>query len=476
MIVPELKAAYDVAVVGSGFGSLFFVEAYRRQFPKASIAIIERGPHKSREWQVENRKNSPIDTATLHRVRRGEKPWNYTVGFGGGLNCWSGQTPRFHPSDFRTRSLYGRAVDWPVTYDDLEPYYVAAEYRMGIAGDMSMATVLPRSRPFPQPPHRLTAIDRIMRQAQPDLHVPIACARASQPDENRSSCCSAGRCNLCPVDARFSADNGFRGLLEDPAVDILPDAEVRTVEHGAASANGVTYRHRGATKRVGADLVVLGANGIHSPAILLRSSIDDHWVGRGLHEQHSVYQEVYLDGLENFDGGTYTTTLNYSLYDGPFRADYGGTLVYFENRWPFGFRPEKGKWRMVLPLWLSIEDLPDPEHRVLLDDGGEPLILHPSVSRYALEGVDEAVRKLPGMLEPLPVERIIDRGVVETASHIQGTLRMGRSIKDSVVDAGLLHHRIRNLVVVGSGVIPTSSAANPSLTVAALSLHAVERL
>ncbi|WP_419911944.1 GMC oxidoreductase [Hoeflea sp.] len=476
MIVSKLRDAYDLVVVGSGFGSLFFVEAYQRKFPRASIAIVERGDYRSYGWQIQNNRNSAIDINRLHATRRGEKVWNYTIGFGGGLNCWSGQTPRFHPSDFRTKSLYGRGVDWPVSYDELEPFYILAENRMGIAGDMSMSAVLPRSRPFPQPAHRLTRIDQIMRAAQPEMHVPISCARASIADENRSACCSTGRCNLCPVNAKFSVDSGFRGMIEDPGVDILLNAEVRTIDHANGAASGIGYRREGVDGAVSGDLIVLGANGIHSPAILLRSGISDHWVGRGLHEQHSVYQEIYLDGVENFDGGSYTTALNYSLYDGPHRKDYAGTLVYFENRWPFGLRPEKNKWRMTLPLWLSIEDLPSPEHRVVLDDNDNPLIEHPHVSDYALTGTRKAVEKLPQMLAPLPVEDIIDRGVVGTASHIQGSVRMGQSQEDSVVDRGLLHHSIRNLMIVGTGVIPTSSAANPSLTAAALSLHAADLL
>lgn len=476
MRVADLGGKYDVVVIGSGFGSLFMIETYRKRFPAARIAVIERGTYRNHSWQIENKRNTDLDTRHLHRTGAGEKPWNYTMGFGGGLNCWWGQTPRFHPSDFQTHSLYGKGIDWPMTYDDLEESYCLAEERMNIAGDTSMAAILPRSRDFPLPAHRLTSIDRLMIARQPDLHVPISTARASRPTDDRGQCCSSAKCNLCPVDAKFSIHNGFARLLEEDGIDILLDAEARFIDHSSGSAKGVSYLHEGRLKAVEAELVVLGANGIHSPAILLRSGIDDEWVGRGIHEQHSVQYEAFLDGLDNFDGGTVTTSLNYAMYDGDFRTRHGGALLYFENRWSFGLRPEPGKWRMTLPIWVSIEDLPSAENRVTLDEDGNPGISHKVISEYALGGAKMVEDQIARLLGPLPVESLHYRGIADTASHIQGSVRMGRSNEDSVVDGGLIHHGIRNLMIVGSGVIPTSSCANPSLTTAALSIYATNRL
>ncbi|MEL6983834.1 MAG: GMC family oxidoreductase, partial [Actinomycetota bacterium] len=388
---------------------------------------------------------------------------------------WWAQTPRFHPSDLRTRTLDDRGSDWPVSYDDLEPYYLLAEQRLGIAGDDDIGRIIPRSGPFPQPPHRLSSVDELMRAAQPDAHFALPTARASQPTDQRSACCAANRCNLCPTNARFTTDTGFAELLSDDGIDIVLDAEVRTIESTGDSATGVTYRTGGTEVTVAADLVVLGANAIQSPAILLRSAIDDPWVGRGLHEQHSVGYEAYLDGVDNFDGGTVTTAINYALYDGPFRRSAGGALLYFENRWSYGLRPEPGRWRETLPIWVSVEDEPQWDNRVVLDSD-TPLIEHADVSDYAKAGVARAAQRLPEVLAPLPVEQLIDRGGFATASHIQGTLRMGQSSDDSVVDGDLLHHRIRNLMVVGSAVLSTSSMANPSLTAAALSLRAMDQV
>ncbi|MFT7648188.1 MAG: choline dehydrogenase-like flavoprotein, partial [Candidatus Poriferisodalaceae bacterium] len=407
--------------------------------------------------------------------RAGEKVWNYTVGFGGGINCWWAQTPRFHPSDFQTQTLYGRGTDWPMSYDSLEPFYLAAEQRMAIAGDAAIGRISPRSGPYPQPPHRLSGIDEIMQAAQPEFHFALPTARSSIVTEQRSKCCAAARCNLCPTNAKFTTDNSFSYLLSDEDVHVVLGAEVRVVNSAGGVATGVSYLKEGTDHEVHGDLVVLGANAIQSPAILLRSGIDDPLVGKGLHEQHSVAYEAYLGGLDNFDGGTVTTGLNYSLYDGPFRREAAGAMLYFENRWSHGLRPEPGRWRQTLPIWASIEDEPQRENRVVLQDD-VPFVEHADVSEYAHAGAARVAEQLATVLAPLPVERLHNRGVHATASHVQGTLRMGVGPDDSVVGQDLLHHRIRNLMIVGSAVLPTSSGANPSLTVAALSLRAMEEL
>jgi len=462
---------YDVVVVGSGFGSLFFVDGYLQKRPAAKILILERGGFNSHAWQLQNNRNSPIAPQSTFRTDAAKKVWNFTIGVGGGTNCWYAQTPRFHPSDFKMRSRYGVAQDWPLDYDELDPYYVAAEHRMSVAGSPDMAVVLPRSAQFPQPAHKLTAVDQVMRKAQPEFHVPIATARASVATAGRPPCCASARCNLCPVNAKFTFENGFTHLLNLPNVEIRTASEVTHFDHANGVVRAAVYRDGSVEKQITGDLFVLGANAIHSPAILLRSGIDHPFTGVGIHEQVGYSLEVLLDGLDNLDGGTITTALNYSLYDGPFRKDYGGALIYFDNRWPHGLRKEYGRWRQLAPLVVVVEDLPQDSNRVVLDDDGVPKVLHPDISDYAKRGVQKSLDQIERVLQPLPVERIEFQGMRDTESHVQGSLRMGNDPATSVVDAKQIHHDVRNLVVVGSSVFPSGPNANPSLSVAALSLR-----
>ncbi len=180
--------------------------------------------------------------------------------------------------------------------------------------------------------------------------------------------------------------------------------------------------------------------------------------------------------MDNLDGSTITTGLDYSLYDGEHRRTEGAALIYFENRWPHGLRNEPGRLRQILPLVVVTEDLVEDKNRVILDQHAEAFVSYSGPSAYAKRGMDRARRKLSEVLAPLPVERIEERGLRPSESHLQGTLRMGDDPTRSVVDRDLVHHRLRNLVIVGTATFPTSSCSNPSLTAAALSLRAASRL
>ena len=107
---------------------------------------------------------------------------------------------------------------------------------------------------------------------------------------------------------------------------------------------------------------------------------------------------------------------------------------------------------------------------------GRPHVSFPTQSDYGLRGVKAALDKLPNVLGPLPIEKIEVRQIDQIAVHLQGTLRMGSDPKESVVDAGQIHHDVRNLVVVGSSVFPTAGSAPPSLTVAAMSVRTAHLL
>lgn len=464
---------YDLVVIGSGFGSLFFLERALKLRPELKVLILERGQHREHDWQVEHGVNSSIDPQTTFRSES-PKHWNFTVGFGGGTNCWFGHAPRLHPNDFRTRALYGVGEDWPVSYDEMEAYYCDAEEIMQVSGPSDMDGVYPRSRPYPQPPHRFSSVDEIMKAAQPDRHFVLPTARARVPAPTRSKCCASARCVLCPANAKFTANNGFRHLFE--AVDIVTGARVVTIETEGGLAQRVMFETNGRFETVEAETFVLGANAIHSPAILLASGFDDPLTGIGLNEQLGGEIEVLLDGLDNFDGSTICAGINLSLYDGSFRKEHAGALLYFENRWKHGLRTEPGRWRQTLPITFAVENPPNPVSKISVRGSGTPTVAYAGETEYCQKGFEVARRAIEQVVAPLPVEDVIWRGVRPTESHLHGSLRMGGDRQTSVVDAGQVHHRVRNLAVVGSAVFPTCPAANPSLTVAALSLRAAQRM
>lgn len=467
---------FDLVVIGSGFGSLFFLQRYLQNVPNTRVAVVEWGRRNDSAWQREHQRNSNMDPAQTHKQKATEKPWVYTIGVGGGTNCWWGQAIRLLPSDFEMKSKYGVLEDWPLTYSDIEPYYCDVEDTMLISGSDAISKINPRSRPFPQPAHNMSEPDRILAAAQPDFHFPVTTARASVSSSSRGRCCASAACNLCPVDAKFTAFNGMKDVLDNPRITWITEARATEIIVEGGAAKGVHYRTANGEGDVFGDLVVLGANAIQSPAILLASGINSPATGKGLCEQYACDLEVHLDGVENFGGGSVSTGLNYLLYDGAHRSEAGAALVNFDNHFRFGLRTEKGRWRETMPVVINIEDAPEDRNRVEITSSGEPFVHHPDVSDYAKRGMKRALDKINEVLAPLPVDEIIFRGYRPTEAHLQCSLRMGQDPNTSVVDHLGRHHKVTNLIVVGSSVFTTCPPANPSLTVAALARRSADFL
>ncbi len=471
-----VKNGYDLVVAGTGFGSMFFLHGYLKRFPKARILLVEWGSYRDHDWQIENQRNSDLDCADLFVRNPDEKPWFFTVAYGGGTNCWWANTPRLGPNDFRLKTKYGVGEDWPLSYDDVEPYYLAAEQIMHVAGPNDLTKRYPRSGPYPQPPHHLSSVDKVMKAAMPDHHFAVPTARLRIPVGNRGSCCDSVMCSFCPTEAKFTALNTFDPLIEMPNVHLLVNARVLAVEMEGGKAKGLRYSTGGREHTVTGDLVAVGCNAIYTPFILMRSGFEHPALGKYLHEKSVLQFEVLLDGLNNFDGGIPSTGCNTLWVDGEHRREAGGALVYFINHYRDGLRTEWGRWQQALPFEVFVEDVPQATNMVVDEGGDTPVVKHPSRSEYNRRGAERVVEKLPELLAPLPVERVIRHEDLPTGFHLQGTCRMGADPSSSIVDADLIHHEVRNLLVLGTAVWPSCGTANPSLTAAALSLRAAARI
>jgi choline dehydrogenase-like flavoprotein len=406
-----------------------------------------------------------------------EKVWAFLLGHGGSSNCWFGNTPRMLPEDFRMRSLYGVGEDWPVGYEELEEYYCDVEEAMAIAGP-SDDSPFPRSRPYPQPPHRLSDVDRLFKRAFPGAFFPLPSARPTVATSRRPVCCANGVCMLCPIDSKFTVENELFHVYEDPRVTLRYGAAVQQVEvEGGRTATGVRFLEAEAERTVNGDMVVLGANAFFNPHILLRSGLSHPELGTGLVEQAAKIVRVDLDGVDNFQGSTIATGHGYMLYGGEHRRERAAALIETSNR-P-DLRNGRGKWRQVVLLRVVYEDLRQRENTVTVDpdDPRRPRVTFTGHSDYAQRGFDALPSELERLLAPLPVERIlVPSQPVETESHILGTTPMGNDPARSVVDRHLLHHQVRNLVVLGGSVFPTAAPANPTLTLSALAVRAADHV
>jgi choline dehydrogenase-like flavoprotein len=485
-------ASYDLILVGTGFASSFFLHEWLRHArPNAKVLVLERGRRYTFRELLEIRYG--LRTVGDRTFRRsGRKGWLYAPSFGGTSNMWYGNTPRFLPEDFETHTRFGVGVDWPIGYFDLETYYCDAEDLMTISGP-SEHTPFPRSRPYPHAPHRLSNPEKLLLARHGDDFYVCPSARASEGARpgvatDRAPCCAGFTCNFCPTDSKFTVLNGLAHVYADPRVELRCGAVVQSLTSTGPIATGVEWLQEDPDLLAGpeavagrtdasatADVVALGANALFNPHILLRSGLDDGIVGRYLHEQVGVDALVQLGGIEAFNGSTSCTGHHYRFARGEHRRDRSAMLLETFSR--IHLRIEKSKWRQSMRVTGVFEDIPDVRNRVEVDsrDPTRPLTRFARHSSHAQRAIDRFAQDLGVMLEGLPVEEVIVERPRESEGHILGTARMGLDPATSVVDGDQLHHRLRNLYVLGGSSFPTCSTANPSLTIAALSLRSARR-
>jgi choline dehydrogenase-like flavoprotein len=348
---------------------------------------------------------------------------------------------------------------------------------MSVAGSTS-DTPFPRSQPYPQDPHSFSTVDRLMKRRHRDAYFTQPCARPTAPlASGRPACCGAGHCELCPIDSKFSILNEMRGLFEDRRVKLMTNAEVIEIETKSNRATGVRVRRRGREERFGADLVGLGANACFNPYLLLRSGLSDPGVGRGLVAPVSKTVRVDLDGLDNLLGSTSITGHGYMFYAGDHRGERAAALI--ESSSIPSIRPERGRWLQRAVFKFIYEDLRQDSNRVFIDPSrpDRPSVRYEGHSSYAQKAIDRLETDLEEAFGALPVSKIeVPDQLDDTEGHVIGTTVMGNDPRTSVSDGALVHHRIRNLVVLGSGVFPTASPADPTLTLCALSLRSANLL
>ena len=469
---------YDAVIVGTGFASTFFLHRYLRNSSNSvRVLVLERGQASTHREQLAGKRDELEKQARQAFINRSlPKRWRFLLTFGGGSNCWYACTPRMLPEDFRLQSLYGVGTDWPVSYEELDPYYCDAEEMMAVAGSPDAAVLFPRSRPYPQPPHQFSDVDRVLKTAYPDQFFTQPTARPSKATPNRPRCCTNSICTLCPIDSKFTVLNELESLYKDPRVRLVLGADVKRVDvSGGNVARGVTYLKAGAMQRAQGETVVLGANAIFNPHIMLSSGFEHPELGKGLGEQVSKTVVVHLDGVDNFQGSTVTTGHGYMMHLGQRRADRAAGLIEVSNK-PV-LRKERGKWRQIAHLRVIFEDLRRPENfvRPSKENPDIPETVFEGHSAYAGRGLAALQDDLQRVLAPLPVEEVfVPEESHSTESHIQGTTPMGSDPATSIVDRHLVHHQVRNLLVLGSGAFPTAAPANPSLTISALALRSAD--
>lgn len=494
----------DLVVIGSGVSGL--LASWRPLQQGLRVAMLERGALKTHAEQVaDGQWAAAVPGAEANNETAPGTPpypWSYVYGVGGSTLHWAGAALRFAAADFEMRSSFGVMVDWPLSLDELEPFYAQAEAALGVAGAPSAGTGLPGpgipgARTLP--PHPLSPIDKaVAKHLQP--FAPLPQARPSQAIQGRPACCGSAVCELCPVDSRFSPLNGLSAVLEHPGLELRQQTVAARLRLGpGGEVEGVeTIEPGGGRALVRGKRYVLAANGIENPGLLLRSGLDGPAVGKYLFDHgHTTVTVTLREEVEPGVGDSLSTGLVEAFREGGFRAERSAAILSPYNPGaPISpllsdgvVARESGKdaraaalsrWRRTVPFDMLTEDVPRPDRRVTLspnrDSFGLPLnrTSYPPPGPYERAGIDAAVGALRERLAPLGVEAI-EVGPGPQGGHLMGTCRMGPP-GEGVVDAELRHLEVENLFVAGSSAFPTYAPVHPTLTIAALALRLGEQL
>ena len=510
----------DVVIVGAGASGSVFAAVLAKAGKK--VAVLEQGP----DWQLSDLTSSDfwgrrLKTAGAPFLLEGRNPYGYSGqsgwGVGGAALHYFANFPRLLPNDFKVKSEHGRALDWPISYQDIAPYYDRVARDIGVSGDAKAEEIWrPAGEPYPMPPMKTFRNGEIWLkgfEAVGIRMVPAAVGMNSTDFKGRPACIYDGWCHVgCPT-----------GALANPIVTYLADARKAGAEVLARSTvtrvltnqqgtrvSGVEYYDEKKERRVQeANVVVLAAWSGQNPRIMLNSATDKHPKGlansSGLLGKYMMAHfgsgtwAIFDEDVQNYMGTTGAQYMSYDRYGktsrkGAFGSSYivvGSALKLNElggiaNARPDLFGPALAEFmkraaRGLTRINFFGEALPNIENRIELatdkDEFGMPLakIIHSYDQDAAAlwnanlnEGL--TVAKAAGAKEIWSA-----RGSMPTIHLFGGTI-MGTGAGNSVTNSFGQTHELPNLYIAGPGIFPTEGASNPTYTIFALSLRGAEQM
>lgn len=514
---------YDFVIIGSGVaGALVSSELAKSGF---SVCILEAGGKIDRAEAVLRYREALVRDLAAPYPRW---PWSpiphgdhgdsyfgnksspqyrpsYLKQVGGTTWHWTGMTPRFLPADFELHRRHGVGVDWPISYADLEPFYLKAEHTLGVAGDSHDDHGSPRSGAYPLPPIPMPYSDQVVggRLAKQGIAVkPFPAARNSQPFNNRPQCCGNNTCTpICPIGAQYSANTDIDNAVMAGA-HLIDSATVYRLE--ISEQKNIAAAHYklpdGSSRRVAGKNFIVACNSIETPRLLLMSACEQApdgaanssgQVGRNLMD-HMIFFNTFRMNTPLYGGrGPQGVSGVMTGRDGTFRHSHSAVKLFLSNDLNIQEKAVQAienpqNWSKLVPVIKDaaihqgciggeLEPLPLERNRVELDkERLDPLGLPLPQVRYE---PGEYVQKGLSVWLKFAEELVTKIGAVQTSSHVShsshhpsGTARMGKDPRKSVVDENCRSHDHKNLFVMGASVFPTMGTANPSLTIAALSL------
>ncbi len=513
--------AYDVVIIGTGAGGGTLARHLAPSGKK--ILLLERGdwlPREPENWLARevfvNNRYVSADTWYDGDGNPFQPQIHYFVG--GATKLYGAALYRFRVEDFGELQHYdGVSPAWPISYDELEPYYTLAENLYDVHGARGEdPTEPPASAPYPFPavshePRIQQLADDLVAAGYHPFHAPCG-IRLDESNLPYSVCVRSQNCDgfPCPVQGKSDAEiQGVRPALEHPNVKLLTKATAVKLETDPAgtSVTEVVVERAGETERYRGDVVVVAAGAANTAKLLLLSANDKHpnglangsdQVGRN-YMFHNCQAVLALSRGENPTIFQKTLALNDFYFSGN-GFDYPlGNIQMVGKSQAEMYRGEKPmetriapEWtlertaRHAIDFWLSTEDLPLPENRVTVDGDGKLTLRYKATNDVPKANLYHQLKNALGKLNMNPHHLVHRFAYMKTkipvagVAHQAGTARFGTDPATSVLNVDCRAHEVDNLYVVDTSVFPSISAVNPALTAMANSLrvgdHLLERM
>ncbi len=434
---------------------------------------------------------------------------------GGSTILYAGHFPRFHPSDFRTRTLDGVGEDWPLDYATLEPYWAENDTMVGVAGLAGDPAYPPKDVVLPPVP--LGEFGETLARGFNRLGWhwwPSDSAIATVPYRGRDRCVNLGPCTTgCAQGAKASTDLTYWPEAVRRGVEVRPHCRVREIlVRPDGMADGVIYYDaEGNECRQRAEIVVVACNGIGTPRLLLNSASSlfpdglansSGLVGKNLMlHPYGLISGFFEDPLDAYIGPVGCSVMSQEFYETDPARDFvrgysfeavrgmgpvSTALSGMSGRIPWGDGHHEAfaaAFDRTASLVAICEDLPEEENRVTLDpelrDGnGIPAPqIHYRMGENSEKMMAHALARGAEVLEAAGAHSTTSDAPISIAGwHLMGTARMGRDPARSVVNQWGRSHDVRNLFVIDGSIFVTAAAVNPTCTIQALALYIADRI
>lgn len=489
----------DVLVIGSGIGGATL--AHRLVERGLNVTILERGgylPVEKENWDVDaiffKKRYVPRET-WLDKKGKLFRPGNYYY-VGGSSKLFGGTMLRLREKDFaELEHADGVSPAWPITYEELAPYYDLAEKLYLVHGDVGMDPTEPREvPPYPYPGlSNEPAIEQVASALRKQGVHPFALPLAIQRHQG-GACIRCKTCDgfPCKVHAKTDAEvAAIRPALATGKLELKTNSKVTRILLSADGrrAEAVEYQTNGAVEKMHAPIIVLAASAVNSAALLLRSACDK--APKGVANSAGVVGRYYMTHVN-----TALMSVDWNINTTQFQKTICINDYYFGDakfKYPMGNIQSLGKLQSgmivanqkLLPKsisdmlaarsvdwWIMSEDLPERENRVVLQ--GSKIRLNYTENNPT--GHKELVKRSLSLMRGSGFKLNITKHFPVSVSHQCGTVRFGNDPTSAALNEYCRTYDHDNLFVVDSSFFPASGAVNPALTIAAMGIRVADHI